>query len=192
MYLPNKIKEIFKIISRLVGGIFLSVSLLHASSSYAEDNSRMLVRSGSVTVMQGTGQPLKSANLENIAINQESINLKKADNLISPYQIQGSSKISSKNTSHSGISLRSNGSAVSLPSRAKPASNWVRGKLSKPASSSLAIATNQSKELQKLQKNHEDRKASFKNSLEANSAARNSLLLRQSVNNTGGKGKDNE
>ena len=192
MDLPNKIKRVFKIISRLAGGIFLCASFLHTLPIYADDNSRMSVRSGPVTITQGTVQSLKSANLDNIAINQEAINLTKVGNLINSSQVQGNSKSSSKSISHSGVSLRSNGSAVSRSSKAKPASNWVRGKVSKSAPSSLAIATSQSKELQKLQKKREDRKASFKNSLETNSAARNSRLLRQSVNSTLGKVKDNE
>jgi hypothetical protein len=193
MDLPNGSIRVFNIISRFGGGIFLCMALLCPSSIYvyADDDSKVLTQSGAVTIEAKTSQSLKSENLENTAISREAINLRRTGNRISSSHIQDSSISSSKSVSHSGISLRSNVSAASGSSQNKPVSHWVRGKISK-STPSLAITTSQSKELQKLRKNREDSKAAFKNSLETNSAVRNSLLLKQPVDGAKGSEKYNE
>ncbi len=174
----------------LLAGILLCITFLYAASIYANDDSRMSVRSGAVSIEQKSSQPLKSVSLDNINLNQESIDLSTLIKGRSPSQIQSTSKIQSKNVSHSGVSLRSNASPASRPSKEKPTNHWIKGKISKPASSDLSVTANQSKELQKLEKHREDRKSSFKKSLEANSNTRNSRLLKPIINNT--SEKDNE
>jgi hypothetical protein len=133
-------------------------------------------------IREAPSQDLQSEAIENLKLNNEVINISNKASVVGSSKAQSSSKKSSKNVSHSGVSLKSGTSAVSKSSKLKTSSRWIKGKLSKTASSSLAVTSAQSKELQKLKKNTEDRKASFENSLEVNSYDRNSHLLRQSVN----------
>lgn len=163
-------------------------------SSQVDNQSKQVLRSDAASIkIKQSQQLLKEHPLEDIEITKETIDFGKIDGSYSNgYQKKVAAQKMPQNISHSGVSLRGNTSNISRPSKEKPTARWIKGKVSKKTSTLSVVTNSQSKELQKLQKQYEDRKASFEKSLEKKSVVRDSLLVKQLGSDTHASEKDNE
>ncbi|MFH1440951.1 MAG: hypothetical protein ABIH18_02765 [Candidatus Omnitrophota bacterium] len=196
MDLLIKIKLVFKKMPCLTAGIFLFMSLLNVSFVQSEDGLKDLKQAGyntsssdKVVIEQRALEPVKRVNLENIKIIQETIDLRGLKSSISGSKSKILPRRALETKTQPHISLKSNVSAVSAPTKEKPKTNWIKGKIAVSGALLPAVEKNQSSQLEKLKMQSKKRKVSFEKSLEA-IPSRESQLLKESTK--GDNVQDNE